>query len=84
MIALVLILVATLGVHGMTLSAECDKLSAEASELEAKKKELERESEEIKERSEYMKTDAYIEDVAREKFGLAYGDEIVFKAADSN
>ena len=83
-IALVLLLVVTLGAHGMTLSQDCDKLSAEVTELEAKKKELEQESEEIKERSEYMKTDAYIEDVAREKFGLAYDDEIIFKAADSN
>lgn len=83
-IALVLLFVVTLGAHGMTLSQDCDKLSAEVTELEAKKKELEQESEEIKERSEYMKTDAYIEDVAREKFGLAYDDEIIFKAADSN
>ena len=50
---------------------------------ETRKKELEEEREEIKNRSEYMKTDAYIEDVAREKFGLAYDDEIIFKAAES-
>ena len=37
---------------------------------------------EIKEKSEYMKTDQYIEDTAREKFGLVYGNEIIFKAAD--
>ena len=29
---------------------------------------------------EYRKTDQYVEDVAREKFGLVYDNEIVFKA----
>ena len=78
------IFVATMVVQGVTLSADCDKLSAEQTELEAKKKQLEEEREEIQSKSEYMKTDAYIEDVAREKFGLAYDDEIIFKAADNN
>ncbi|HAK57982.1 MAG TPA: cell-division initiation protein [Lachnospiraceae bacterium] len=82
-VVLVIIFVVTMGVHGMNLSADCDKLSAEQTELETRKKELEEEREEIKNRSEYMKTDAYIEDVAREKFGLAYDDEIIFKAAES-
>ena len=78
------IFVATMVVQGVSLSADCDKLSAEQTELEAKKKQLEEEREEIQSKSEYMKTDAYIEDVAREKFGLAYDDEIIFKAADNN
>ena len=30
-----------------------------------------------------MKTDEYIEDVAREKFGLVYDNEIIFKPAES-
>ena len=83
-VALVIILVVTMGVQGMALSADCDKLSAQQSELEAKKRELEEQREEIESKSEYMKTDAYIEDVAREKFGLAYDDEIIYKAADTD
>ena len=47
-----------------------------------RKAELEKEKEEIQKKSDYMKTDRYIEDVAREKFGLAYDDEIIFKADD--
>ena len=82
-VILVVIFVVTMGVQGYALSANCDKLSAEQTELEAKKKQLEEEQEEIKSRYDYMKTDAYIEDVAREKFGLAYDDEIIFKAADN-
>ena len=83
-VLLVFILVGTMVVQGIKLSAECDKLSAEQTELLEKKKELEEQREEIESKSDYMKTDAYIEDVAREKFGLAYDDEIIYKAADSN
>lgn len=50
--------------------------------MKAAEKELQKEKKEIKEKSEYMKTDQYIEDTAREKFGLVYGNEIIFKAAD--
>ena len=33
----------------------------------------------IEEQAEYQKTDAYIEDLAREKLGLVHEDEIIFK-----
>jgi len=77
------IFLSTLVVRGVGLRAECQKLSAEQVELQEKKKELEKEQEQIKEKEKYMKTDKYIEDVAREKFGLVYDNEIVFKAADT-
>ena len=34
---------------------------------------------EIEKYKEYVGTDAYVEDVAKEKFGLVYEDEIVLK-----
>ena len=34
----------------------------------------------IQEQKAYMQTDEYIENAAREKFGLVYDDEIIFKA----
>lgn len=74
------IFVGTLAVHGYTLRANCQKLAAEQSNLKEKKKELKKEQEEIKEQADYRKTDQYVEDVAREKFGLVYDNEIVFKA----
>lgn len=37
-------------------------------------------TEELKEYSKYVKTKKYIEEVAREKLGLIYEDEIIFKA----
>ena len=36
--------------------------------------------EKLKEYSKYVKTKKYIEEVAREKLGLIYEDEIIFKA----
>lgn len=74
--------VGTLVIHGVNLRVDCKKLQAQQTELKAQKKELQKEKKEIKEKSEYMKTDQYIEDTAREKFGLVYGNEIIFKAAD--
>lgn len=82
-IVLVGIFIASLSVQGYKLSSNCDRLEAEAHELEQRKIELEKEKAEIEEKADYMKTDQYIEDVAREKFGLAYEDEVVFKAADN-
>lgn len=74
------IFVGTLAVHGYTLRANCQKLAAEQSNLKQKKKDLKKEKQSIEEQVEYRKTDQYVEDVAREKFGLVYDNEIVFKA----
>lgn len=76
------IFLSTLVVQGVSLRAECKKLALQQTELQQKKKELKREKKNIKEKKEYMKTDKYIEDLAREKFGLVYNNEIIFKAAE--
>lgn len=73
----------TLVIKGIALRAECQRLAIEQTELEQKKQSLEKEQEKIRDKEEYMKTDEYIEDVAREKFGLVYDNEIIFKPADS-
>lgn len=39
-------------------------------------------AEELEELPEYTKSNEYIEKVAREKFGLVYEDEVLFKAAE--
>lgn len=72
--------VGTLAVHGYTLRVNCQRLAEEQSSLKEKKKNLKKEQEKIKEEKEYRKTDQYVEDVAREKFGLVYDNEIIFKA----
>ena len=51
--------------------------------LETQKKELlddaKQKHKELEEKEEYMKTDEYVEDVARSQLGLVYPDEIVIK-----
>ena len=76
------IFLTTLVVQGVQLRAECNRLSAEQAQLEEKKKQLEKEQDDISRQAEYQKTDQYIEDVAREKFGLIYDNEIIFKAVE--
>lgn len=77
------VFLATLVIQGAGLRADCQRLETEQSQLVQKKKNLQKEQEKIKEKEEYMKTDEYIEDIAREKFGLVYDNEIIFKPADS-
>ena len=47
--------------------------------LETQIKEEKDRTKEIEKYKEYVGTDAYVEDVAKEKFGLVYEDEIVLK-----
>ena len=77
------VFLATLVIQGASLRADCQRLETEQSQLVQKKKNLQKEQEKIKEKEEYMQTDEYIEDIAREKFGLVYDNEIIFKPADS-
>lgn len=49
-------------------------------EYRIEQKKLEREN--LVAQEKYMKTNQYIEDVAKDKFGLVYPDEIVIKPAE--
>ena len=42
----------------------------------------ERRAEEISDLEAYTRTKKYVEDVAKEKLGLVYEDEIIFKSRD--
>lgn len=70
---------------GMTVKTNA--LKEKEAEYEKKEKYLLEEidkqnqrSEEIEEYREYMQTKQYIEDMARQKLGLVYKDEIIFEA----
>lgn len=52
------------------------------SELNQEKKKLQQEADYIEEYKAYVHTKSYIEQVAREKLGLVYEDEIIFEAKD--
>ncbi len=76
----VLLFCATLGFHSISLRADARELQEHEVELQEKKKELEKEKKSIEEQKAYMQTNEYVEDVARNKFGLVYEDEVIFKA----
>lgn len=64
---------------------ELDSKVAKGNEvLQNKKKELaseEKRSKEMEDYRIYVKTDQFIEEMAREKMGLVYKDEIIFESA---
>lgn len=49
------------------------------SELEGQVEQLEEEAEDIQEYSAYVQTKKYVEEIARERLGLVYEDEIIFE-----
>lgn len=48
--------------------------------LEERKKGLLKEREEISDYEDYVQTKKYVEEIAREKLGLVYKDEIIFQS----
>ncbi len=78
--AVVFVLGATISVASISLRAKNKDYMAQEAELEAQI-EVERErSEQISELEEYVGTNEYVEDVAKEKLGLVYPNEILFEA----
>ena len=51
-------------------------------ELEMQIEDEKKKAEEIEEYSKYVQTKKYAEEVAKDKLGLVYEDEIIFKAED--
>ena len=66
----------------VSLKAESAKYSAQISELKKEKKKLKEEKAEIKDYESYVKTKEYTEEVARDKLGLVYPNEIIFEPND--
>lgn len=78
-IVVILIIVILARCHALKV-----KINAYAQENEALTEQIEDEkgrAEEIKNLPEYIQSDEYIEKVAREKFGLVYSDETIFKSS---
>ena len=76
----VLVLGIMLSIASVSLHAKYQDLDAQANELETQLDAEYARSEEIDELEEYVGTDEYIEDVAKDKLGLVYPNEILFEA----
>ena len=75
----VFILLIAVAVNGIALSRRLRENRSRARELQQEIQSEEQRAADIEEYSRYTETDAYIEEVAREKLGLIYEGETVFK-----
>lgn len=62
-----------------TLETQKKELQVQAEELQEQLDDAKQKHKELEEKEEYMKTDEYVEYVARSQLGLVYPDEIVIK-----
>jgi cell division protein DivIC len=78
----VLLMLVFVSVASMGLKVQNTKKQARIDELNALIAEEEERAKEIEEYGKYVQTKKYAEEVAKEKLGLVYEDEIIFKAED--
>ena len=79
-ICVIVVLGVTLSVGSISLHKKNKAYKAQEEELQKQLEEEELRAEEIDELEEYVGTDEYIEDVAKDKLGLVYPNEILFEA----
>ena len=65
------------------LKSQKQSLQVQAAELQDQLEEAKQDYKKLEEREKYMKTDEYVEDVARSQLGLVYPDEIVVKPEEN-
>lgn len=79
----VLAVIATLSivtwVKGQGLQSQIDRYDDKIAEYESLIAEENERTERLEERKKYVQTKKYVEEIAQEKFGLIYKDEIILK-----
>ncbi|MCR5824169.1 MAG: septum formation initiator family protein [Lachnospiraceae bacterium] len=80
----VLALFAVLFSRGLELRKRKAELERQVAILKEEETAAYERTDELKERRSYMSTIRYIEDLAREKLGLVYKDEVIFKEKDDD
>lgn len=78
----VLILVTVVAVKSISLGKKASEYQAREEALSVQIEAEQKRSEDIAEFEKYTHTRKYIEDTARDKLGLVYPDEIVFRSED--
>jgi len=76
----IVVLAVMLSIASISLQKKNQNYKAQEAELAKQLEEEEQRAEEIDELEEYVGTDEYIEDVAKDKLGLVYPNEILFEA----
>ena len=78
-IILTITLCGVFGYRQSMLKAQGREYSSQLKELKKQKEKLAEDQKNLESFREHVKTDEYVEEVAREKFGLVYRDEIIFE-----
>lgn len=78
--AVVMVLLVGLLVQSQKLSAQNVKYAEKKANLEQQIKDEEMRADDIENMKDYIDSSEYIEKIARDKLGLVYKDEILFKA----
>jgi cell division protein DivIC len=81
-IGVVLLLLIFVSVASLSLRVTNGNKQERIAELESQIEAEEKKAEELEEYKKYVQTKKYAEEVAKEKLGLVYEDEIIFKAED--
>ena len=81
-VGVVVLMLIFVSVASLSLRASNAAKQQRIEELEAQIEAEEEKAEEIEEYSKYVQTKKYAEEVAKDKLGLVYEDEIIFKAED--
>lgn len=76
----VLMIMAVVAYRSVELQASIDEKDAEIAALNALKLEEEERAKEIEEYRKYTQTKGFVEEVAKDKLGLVYEGEILFKS----
>ncbi len=75
----VLVLLVVISVKSIELHAKNDYYASREAVLNKQIAEEQKRTEEIAEYKKYIKTKKYVEEVAKDKLGLVYDDEVIFK-----
>lgn len=81
-VVVVLLICSIVSFKRFSLDSERKMSEKKLSEVKAAIKEEQERTKEIEDYKAYVQTKKYIEEVAREKLGLVYEDEIIFKSED--
>lgn len=76
----VLMIMAVVAYRSVELQASIDEKDAEIAALNTQKLEEEERAKEIEEYRKYTQTKGFVEEVAKDKLGLVYEGEILFKS----
>ena len=81
-ICAIMLIVAVVGINSLSLKQKQEKYAAREAELLQQIAQEEARTEELKEFETYTKTKKYAEEVAKDKLGLVYENQIIFQEND--